>query len=263
MTDEEFNRFYLMDPQECSATNTEVKHPKLQGLQWDEKLPKTWDWRDFKIVSPVKAQQSCGSCWTFSTTGTFESHYAIATGKKGSEVVLFSEKQLLDCADKYDNHGCSGGLPSHAFQYIYDNGYMLGEDYPYQPVAETCKYDKSKIKAATFGSYNITAYDEHEMAAVIAKIGPVALSYKVVTGFRDYKSGVYTNTDCGKGPMDVNHAVQAVGYGTENGVAMWIVKNSWGADWGDQGYFKIRRNTNECALAVCNSYPAGVHPWKF
>lgn len=140
---------------------------------------------------------------------------------------------------------------------------MLGEDYPYQPKAETCKYDKAKIKGATFGSYNITAYDEHEMAAVIAHIGPVALSYKVVDGFRDYKTGVYTNTNCGKGPMDVNHAVQAVGYGTENGVPMWIVKNSWGADWGDKGYFKIRRNTNECALAVCNSYPAGVHPWKF
>jgi len=101
------------------------------------------------------------------------------------------------------------------------------------------------------------------MKAVIAKIGPVALSFKVVEGFEGYKSGVYTNTNCGSGPMDVNHAVQAVGYGHENGMDMWIVKNSWGAAWGDSGYFKIRRGKNECALAVCNSYPDGVNNWKF
>lgn len=117
---------------------------------------------------------------------------------------------------------------------------MLGSDYPYKPVEETCKYDKSKVVGSLFGSYNITPHDEHQMAAVIAKIGPVALAYRVVDGFRDYKSGVYTKEGCGSTPMDVNHAVQAVGYGTESGVDYWLVKNSWGADWGDSGYFKIR-----------------------
>ena len=116
---------------------------------------------------------------------------------------------------------------------------MLGSDYVYEPKEGVCKYDKSKVVGALLGSYNITPYNEHEMKAVVAKIGPVALSYRVVDGFRDYKTGVYTNTNCGKGPLDVNHAVQAVGYGTEGGIDMWIVKNSWGADWGDAGYFKI------------------------
>lgn len=140
---------------------------------------------------------------------------------------------------------------------------MIGTDYPYEPKEGVCKYDQNKLVGAVLGSYNITAGDEHEMAAVVAKVGPVALSYRVVDGFRDYKSGVYTKVGCGSTPMDVNHAVQAVGYGEEDGMDMWIVKNSWGQDWGDQGFFKIRRGTNECALAVCNSYPAGVHAWKY
>lgn len=150
----------MKDGQECSATSYE-KPPALKNLQWDERLPKSWDWRDFGIVSPVKNQEECGSCWTFSTTGTYESYYALATGKTKDDRVLFSEKQLVDCAQAYDNHGCSGGLPSHAFQYIYDNGYMLGSDYPYKPVEETCKYDKSKVVGSLFGSYNITPHDEH------------------------------------------------------------------------------------------------------
>ena len=116
---------------------------------------------------------------------------------------------------------------------------MKGTDYPYEAKEGTCKFDSKKVLGATLGSYNITAYNEHEMKAVIAKIGPVAMAYKVVEGFYEYKSGVYSNPNCGKGPMDVNHAVQAVGYGTENGEDMWIVKNSWGAAWGDKGYFKI------------------------
>ena len=91
-------------------------------------------------------------------------------------------------------------------------------------------------------------------------IGPVSVCYEVVSGFSDYKSGVYTSTSCGSTEMDVNHAVLAVGFGEEDGQKYWLVKNSWGRTWGDQGYFKIARGVNMCAIAVCNSYPYDVAP---
>jgi cathepsin H len=88
--------------------------------------------------------------------------------------------------------------------------------------------------------------------------GPVSITFEVVNGFRDYKTGVYVSDVCKNTPLDVNHAVLAVGYGTENGVDYWIVKNSWGVEWGDEGFFKIQRGVNMCGVAVCNSFPNEV-----
>jgi len=101
----------------------------------------------------------------------------------------------------------------------------------------------------TGGSYNITAGDEDELMTHLYEHGPVSVAFEVVDDFMDYESGVYTSTDCGNTPMDVNHAVVAVGYGHEDGMDYWIVKNSWSADWGDQGYFKIQRGVNMCGIA--------------
>jgi len=110
------------------------------------------------------------------------------------------------------------------------------------------------------GAVNITAGDEGALAIAVFEAGPVSITFEVVDGFRDYKTGVYTSTVCKNGPADVNHAVLAVGFGNENGMDYWIVKNSWGAAWGNQGYFNIQRGVNMCGVAVCNSYPADVFP---
>jgi len=113
MTDMEFSKaFLIQEKQNCSATNTYSK--RLSNL----KIPESWDWREYGGVSPVKNQGHCGSCWTFSTTGCLEAHYRIH--KKQN--YLFSEQQLIDCAQAFDNNGCDGGLPSHAFEYIKYNG---------------------------------------------------------------------------------------------------------------------------------------------
>ena len=96
------------------------------------------------------------------------------------------------------------------------------------------------------------------MTESIYSAGPVSVAYQVVDDFRFYESGVYTSDECGNGPGDVNHAVLAVGYGKEDGLNHYIIKNSWGAEWGDQGFFKIERGVNMCGIAVCNSYPTGV-----
>lgn len=117
-TDEEFHRFYLMQDQNCSATYGSMQYR-------DPTLPTSYDWRDEGIVSPVKNQGKCGSCWTFSTTGAMESHWAIY---KSVAPPLLSEQQLVDCAGAFDNHGCHGGLPSHAFEYINYVGGLTSED---------------------------------------------------------------------------------------------------------------------------------------
>ena len=258
LTDAEFDTQYpVMDGQECSATNTK-SFDKLAG----EVLPESKDWRDAGVVSKVKDQGGCGSCWAFSTSGTYESHYAILTGLKGDDQVLFSEQQLVDCAGDFDNDGCRGGLPSHAFTYMYYYGLEAGEDYTYHAKDQKCAYSEPLAKGADLGAFNITEGDEASMKQVIATVGPVAVSYQVVGDFRDYKTGVYTSKTCKNGPMDVNHAVQAVGYGVENGLDYWLVKNSWGSRFGDHGYFKIEAGVNMCGIGVCNSFPVGVHTYS-
>mmetsp|Transcript_22816 Transcript_22816/g.44848 ORF Transcript_22816/g.44848 Transcript_22816/m.44848 type:complete len:363 (-) Transcript_22816:100-1188(-) len=253
MTPEEFERDYLMKEQGCSATWHGPKAWRHDGSLGT--LPKNVDWREKGIVSKVKNQGKCGSCWTFSTTGTLESHLALYKG----EHVLLSEQQLVDCAQAYDNHGCSGGLPSQAFEYIHYNGGLETEDeYPYKGKDGTmCFFNKSAPKLAQVKDVvNITAYDEVSLAAAVAHSGPVAVAFQVMSDFRLYSSGVYSASNCGTKPSDVNHAVQAVGYGVEDdGTPYWIIKNSWGPEWGADGYFKLERGTNMCAISTCCSFP--------
>jgi cathepsin H len=110
------------------------------------------------------------------------------------------------------------------------------------------------------GSVNITEGDEGELKGAIYHHGPVSIAFQVVNGFKDYTTGVYTSDVCKNSTNDVNHAVVAVGFGTcpVTGMDYWIVKNSWGATWGDQGYFKIERGVNMCGVAVCNSFPQDI-----
>lgn len=206
------------------------------------------------MVSPVKSQGQCGSCWTFSTVGALESHWNILG--KGRNVT-FSEQQLVDCAGDFDNHGCEGGLPSHAFEYIRHIGGIESDlTYPYAAKDGACVFRKHiAVGYVRFGSYNITQGDEQEMAEKLYTEGPVAVSFQVIAGFKNYNGGVYTVENCGKTTKDVNHAVLATGYGADNGKSFWNVKNSWGINWGVSGFFKIERGTNMCAIAQCNSYP--------
>jgi len=179
---------------------------------------------------------------------------------------------LVDCAGDFDNHGCDGGLPSHAFEYIAVQSHGIAPDkaYPYKAVDQNCTVNpKSFALTVRGGSVNITEGDEDQLAEAVFHHGPVSVAFEVVDGFRDYKSGVYTSTVCKNTTNDVNHAVVAVGYGTEGGVPYWLIKNSWGADWGDEGYFKMKRGVNMCGVAVCNSFPRDVerlhhpHPHPF
>lgn len=110
-----------------------------------------------------------------------------------------------------------------------------------------------------YGSFNITQGDEVQLAERLYNVGPISISFQVISGFKNYAGGVYSVSNCGKTTQDVNHAVLATGYGSENGKKFWNIKNSWGASWGTQGYFKMERDVNMCAVAQCNSYPLIDH----
>eukprot|EP00745_Piridium_sociabile_P003645 TRINITY_DN121232_c0_g1_i1.p1 TRINITY_DN121232_c0_g1~~TRINITY_DN121232_c0_g1_i1.p1 ORF type:complete len:395 (+),score=27.59 TRINITY_DN121232_c0_g1_i1:73-1257(+) len=286
----EFEAKLLMASQDCSATTSSG----LRGgtyvdgdLAKKQKRPSSaafapWlDWRDFGIVSPVKDQGNCGSCWTFSTTGSLEAHTALKALRRklkdGGTVPrnatfsdyaqILSEQQLLDCARAFDNNGCDGGLPSHAFEYIKSSGGLDTERaYPYQDGGKdkhpqhACRFKNSSNEGyvggiVPGGSVNITAFDETELLQAVATMGPVSIAYDVTDDFRFYKSGVYISTKCKSGKQEVNHAVVAVGYGTEGGQDYWTVRNSWGTSFGMDGYFRIARGLNMCGLADCASYP--------
>lgn len=259
MSEEQFRAHFnirkntLTTEQHCSATDKRVSVNRDR----DVAVPKAWDWRQHKGVSPVKDQGHCGSCWTFSTVGCLEAHTLIAYGSTD----YYAEQQLVDCAQAYDNHGCNGGLPSHAFEYIEAAGGISTEDaYPYKAKDQNCTVKKDSFKVTVRGgSVNITEGDETELRDALFFHGPVSIAFQVVDGFKDYESGVYTSDTCKNGTGDVNHAVLAVGFGEENGVPYWIVKNSWSANWGDNGFFKIQRGNNMCGVAMCNSFPARVH----
>jgi len=265
LTEAEFlERFTMRQTQNCSATSYSTDVSSFVSFGTDP--PVAIDWRnetcgETSCVSMVKNQGSCGSCWTFSTVAALEAIHAINT----KLMLLFSEQQLVDCAEAFNNHGCNGGLPSQAFEYVrYAGGLYKMEDYPYvcgdghcKPVSGKCQFHhkKSKIGVHVSNVANFTPGDEDSMKAVVGVHHPISVAFEVVGDLRHYASGVYSSKDCQSGPDTVNHAVLAVGYGEEDGTPFWTIKNSWGFGWGDNGYFKMQRNVNMCGVAVCSSFP--------
>lgn len=214
-------------------------------------LPESVDWRSKGAVTEIKNQGPCGSCWAFSTTGSLEGQHFLKTGK----LVSLSEQNLVDCSGTYGNLGCYGGFMTWAFKYIKDNGGIDTEDsYPYKAVDDKCKFNRATIGASVTGFVELPKGDEKKLAEAVASIGPISVGIHVVASFQHYSSGIYVEPECN--PNLINHAVLAVGYGTENGKDYWLVKNSWGTTWGDKGYIKMLRNgNNQCGISNLSSYP--------
>jgi len=240
----------IMAPQHCSATNG------ISAVNNFNDLPIYFDWRQFGVVTKVKDQGNCGSCWTFSTIGSLESNWAII---KGGKSPLLSEQQLLDCAGDFNNFGCDGGLPSQAFEYIKHAGGIEADDtYPYTAKEGKCVFNADRVVASVpYGSGNITEGDEKALLQALFAHGPISVAFEVTSDFVSYSGGVYVGQTCRQDTQHVNHAVLAVGFGydSKNNLDYWIVKNSWGTGWGEEGYFRIKRGVNMCGLAVCASYP--------
>eukprot|EP01006_Ploeotia_vitrea_P041922 TRINITY_DN66587_c0_g3_i1.p1 TRINITY_DN66587_c0_g3~~TRINITY_DN66587_c0_g3_i1.p1 ORF type:complete len:333 (-),score=173.84 TRINITY_DN66587_c0_g3_i1:195-1193(-) len=217
-------------------------------------LPSSVDWRSKNAVTPVKNQGQCGSCWSFSTTGSVEGAHAIATGN----LVSLSEQQLVDCSTAEGNQGCNGGLMDNAFEYIIKNGGICSEQaYPYTATGPNqCRASSCKSVATISGYHDVAKNDELQLKAAVAQ-GPVSVAIEAdQSGFQFYSGGVFSGT-CG---TQLDHGVLVVGYGTDSGKDYWLVKNSWGASWGLQGYIMLIRHDSsgspgQCGLAMEPSYP--------
>ncbi|XP_036828496.1 cathepsin K isoform X2 [Oncorhynchus mykiss] len=214
-------------------------------------LPRSIDYRKKGMVTPVKNQLSCGSCWAFSSAGALEGQLAKTTGK----LIDLSPQNLVDCVT--ENNGCGGGYMTNAFEYVEENGGIDTEEaYPYLGQDEQCVYNASGMGAQCRGFKEIPEGDEQALTKAVAKVGPVAVGIDAtLSTFQFYQRGVYYDPNCNKD--DINHAVLAVGYGqTAKGEKFWIVKNSWSESWGKQGYIMMARNRgNACGIANLASYP--------
>ena len=228
---------------------------------FDYEKPSHVDWRDRGAVTQVKNQFSCGSCYSFSTTGAIEALHAIQTGN----LVSLSEENIIDCSFAYGDFGCSGGDMVASFQYIIANGGIdTSESYPQEsfygwqclaPEMCPCRFNKSTIGAKISGYKTIQSGNESALEIAIAEVGPISVAIDATEAFQFYQSGVFSDTNCDS--TYLNHAVLAVGYGTtEDGVEYYIIKNSWGSDWGEAGYIRMARNQNNmCGISSEASYP--------
>jgi C1A family cysteine protease len=215
--------------------------------------PNTVDWRSKGAVTPVKNQGQCGSCWAFSTTGSTEGAVFLASGTLPS----LSEQQLMDCSGAQGNQGCNGGLMDSAFEWIISNKGITSESQdPYQGAASTCPTSATSVAAIT-GYTDVPTLNEQALLSAVAQ-QPVSIAIEADQAvFQFYSSGVIDDASCG---TTLDHGVLIVGYGTDStlGKDYWTVKNSWGASWGEQGYVRLVRGSNQCGLATQPSYPTGA-----
>ncbi|XP_070600226.1 cathepsin K-like [Erythrolamprus reginae] len=214
----------------------------------DPDIPKSVDWRTKGAVTEVKDQGSCGSCWTFSATGALEGMHFKKTGK----LVSLSEQNLLDCSEE----GCDGGLMDIAFENVRKQGGINSEEsYPYDGQKLSCRYnpEESITRCNSFGQ--TTQGDEEEIQIAVAKIGPISVAVDARSSkFKFYKSGIYTERYGGQ--RQITHAVLIVGYNqTSKDGGYWIIKNSWSTLWGEKGYMRLAKGSNQCGLTEYAVFP--------
>ncbi|EOY28037.1 hypothetical protein QUC31_012812 [Theobroma cacao] len=251
LTNEEFLAYYAGYKIIPSTVSSKTKRFKYQNLT---NVPASIDWRNKGAVTQIKDQGHCGSCWAFSTVAAVEGIAKIKTGRLFS----LSEQQLVDCVRTKGSQGCKGGWMHDAFEYIVKNHGLAEETrYPYKKKDGTCSPRKAAIKAVQILGYEDVPHKNEEALLKAASQQPVSVALDGNgTAFQFYSGGVFT----GPCRTSLNHAVTVVGYGTsEDGSKYWLIKNSWGKSWGENGYMRIKRDFNSkkglCGIAKRASYP--------
>jgi len=248
-----------------SKVNMGVKDPSwpVAELYSDEQvqaLPDSFDWRAKGAVTDIKNQGDCGSCWSFSATGNMEGQWFL----KGNTLVGLSEQNLVDCdhecmeymGEQSCDAGCDGGLMPNAFTYVMKNGGIDTEDsYPYEGVDGTCGFNKTSV-GATISNWTMIPGNETQMAAYLFEHGPISIAVDAES-WQFYVGGVWQDPWCG---TSLDHGVLIVGFDWEYNIIgeytqYWIVKNSWGDFWGEDGYIYLERGSDSCGdnLFPCSS----------
>jgi cathepsin F/cysteine peptidase B len=247
MCEEDFKAYHNLNVVDTATRRVNVATP-ADAKAWANS---TVDWREKGAVTHVKDQGRCGSCWSFSSTGNMEGQHFLAT----QNLVSLSEEMLVQCSSKDGNHGCQGGLMDNAFKWTIANGGIAAEDtYPYTSGSGqtgTCDQSKESPIAAKFSSIKDISQSEDQMAAFVGTSGPLSIAVDAAKGWQTYKGGIMT-TCTGK---QLDHGVLAVGFGSDNGQDYWIVKNSWNTNWGEEGYIRLARGSNQCGLS---SVPSSI-----
>ncbi|XP_039132647.1 zingipain-2-like [Dioscorea cayenensis subsp. rotundata] len=252
LTNDEYRSTYLgfLPP----GINMGLKKSNRYLFNGHESLPDSIDWRKKGAVTPVKNQRQCNSCWAFTAIASIEGVNKIVTGK----LISLSEQELLDCYQK----NCDPGNTNEAFEFIIKNGGIdTEEDYPYKSHYVGCNLNKLKRKVVTIDDYEVVPQNSEDSLKKAVAHQPVSAAIDANSdAFQFYQKGVLTG-NCG---TDIDHGVTIVGYGSENGKDYWLIKNSYGPNWGDSGYVKIQRNSHQpegkCGIAMYPSYPIKTKP---
>jgi cathepsin F len=233
-SEEEMNTMKGFRP--SMAKKTDKKAPILDTSD----LPDSFDWREKGAVNKVKDQAQCGSCWAFATVANVEGQNFVETG----ELVSLSEQELVDCSES--DNGCGGGLPQSAYEDLIndDRGLELESAYSYDAQDGTCQASKSKEKVFLSG-WTPVSKDEDQIRAAVMKYGPLAIGINA-TWMQLYFGGISDPPTCN--PAQLDHGVAIVGWGEEAGKPYWVIRNSWGPSWGEDGYYRIIRNKGKCGL---------------
>jgi cathepsin L len=252
------NKFGDMTSEEFSAKVNGFKKPANKNrtniyVPEKIKIPDSVDWRTQGYVTPVQDQGQCGSCWAFSALDALTGQHF----KKTQKLITLSVQNLMDCTFSYGNQGCCGGLMDASFTYIKDNnGIDTDASYPYEAQDGKCRFKPNNVGAVDTGFVDIQANSEADLQNALATIGPISVAFDAgQSSFQFYTKGIYYDKACSA--TNLNHASAAVGYGTLGpNQDYYIVKNSWGVNWGDQGYILMSRNRdNNCGIASMAIYP--------
>jgi len=251
----ELNKFADLTTEEWSATYKGLIMGSTEPHKMQEPSGKpqvdALDWRDYGMVTAVKDQGQCGSCWAFSSTGAIEG--AWGRSHTYQDIISLSEQQLVDCTRQspYGNQGCNGGWMDAAFHYVKDHGGIASEaSYPYETRDNNCRDAYYSSVSTVTGWTDVIKGNEASLQDGL-NWGPVAVAIDASKqSFQLYSGGIYNEPACSSTQLD--HGVLVVGFGP----GYWIVKNSWGPNWGLQGYIQMTKDYyNQCGIATSASYP--------
>jgi len=255
LSSEEFDKFYKLPKNIFPEFLKNKKSENYLKINFEKLVyaPDAFDWRDQNAVTEVKNQGQCGSCWSFSTTGNVEGVYAVKTKK----LISLSEQELVDC-DNVDQ-GCNGGLMDNAFQQIENLGGLESEeDYKYTAHMGECHFQKDKIAVNIDDFKDVPVGDENAMQAQLLETGPLAVALNAMW-MQFYTKGVSHPWKRLCSPAGLDHGVLVVGYGVEPAdpshkpfpkkeQPFWVIKNSWGGNWGEKGYYRLFRGDGSCGI---------------